>query len=94
MKPAKLDVEASASASFVTLDEVDLAWDEMKFDEMKFDELPPLDDFLDTPAVPLGNQFHPSTSSGDLREDLKAYRRQLSGPFETDIMDFSSVFPV
>nr|BDC79551.1 dehydration responsive element binding transcription factor 1 [Grimmia lawiana] len=89
MKPAKLDVEDSASASFVTLDEVDLAWD-----DMKFDELPPLDDILDTSAGPLGNPFHPSTSSGDLRGDFKAYRRQLSGPFETDIMDFSSVFSV
>ncbi|KAG0563197.1 hypothetical protein M758_8G010200 [Ceratodon purpureus] len=100
-KPDKIGAEESASmgesvptpsTSFVTLDEVDLAWTP----DMKLDELPPLDDFLDTTTASSGSKSNLPAPSGDFQREgeFQAYCRQLSGPFESDMMDFSNVFTV
>ena len=72
---------AAAHSSFITLEDVDLAWD-----DMKFIDLPPLEEF------PGGEFDRSSTSAGAEGGDFSPYCRVSSGPIEMNIMDCFNVF--
>ncbi|KAG0590265.1 hypothetical protein M758_1G084100 [Ceratodon purpureus] len=80
-----------ASDSFISLEDVDLAWD-----DMKFIDLPPLEGLLETSARTGGDSFDRSSTSGGGAQfgDFPAYCRVSSGPIEMNIMDCYNVFTV
>ena len=95
VKSDELDAEESAECSgesspspstpasdpFVTLEEVNLAWN-----DMKFIDLPPLEDLIE------GNRV---AAEADVAQgDFPAYCRQSSGPLERNFMDLYNLFTV
>lgn len=75
----------AVSNSFITLDDVDLAWD-----DMKFIDLPRLEGLRDASGHTGGDSSDRSSTSADSSE----YCRVSSGPIEMNIMDCYNVFTV
>ena len=78
------------SDSFISdLEDVDLAWG-----DMKFIDLPPLEDLRDASAFTGGDAFDRSSTSGGGAQlgDFPAYCRVSSGPIEMNIMDCYNLF--
>ncbi|XP_024390306.1 uncharacterized protein [Physcomitrium patens] len=65
----------TADDYYVSLDDVELAWDNMKVDDLNFLDLPPLEDFFED-----GPRKLTKTNSG--RQSLVQYCRQFSSNYE------------